>query len=52
LALYHYLPAEGWVFFQVDVDGKENEITAAPRVLKCLDFVLSANILNSSLSAD
>ena len=26
-----YLPAEGWVLFQVEVDGKENEITAAPR---------------------
>ncbi len=33
-----YLPAEGWVLFQVEVDGKENEITAAPRVLKCLDL--------------
>ena len=33
-----YLPAEGWVLFQVEVDGKENEITAAPRVLKMLDL--------------
>ena len=33
-----YLPAEGWVLFQVEVDGKENEISAAPRVLKCLDL--------------
>jgi predicted transposase YbfD/YdcC len=33
-----YLPAEGWVLFQVEVAGKENEITAAPRVLKCLDL--------------
>ena len=32
------LPAEGGVLFQVEVDGKENEITAAPRVLKCLDL--------------
>jgi len=33
-----YLPAEGWVLFQVEVARKENEITAAPRVLKCLDL--------------
>ncbi len=33
-----YLPAEGWVLCQVEVDRKENEITAAPRVLKCLDL--------------
>lgn len=33
-----YLPAEGWLLFQVEVEGKENEITAAPRVLKCLDL--------------
>lgn len=33
-----YLPAEGWVVCQVEVGGKENEITAAPRVLKCLDL--------------
>jgi predicted transposase YbfD/YdcC len=33
-----YWPAEGWVCFQVEVEGKENEITAAPRVLKSLDL--------------
>jgi predicted transposase YbfD/YdcC len=33
-----YLPAEGWVVFQVEVVSKENEISAAPRVLKCLDL--------------
>jgi predicted transposase YbfD/YdcC len=33
-----YLPAEGWVLFQVEVARKENEISAAPRVLKCLDL--------------
>ena len=33
-----YLPAEGWVLFQVEVASKENEISAAPRVLKCLDL--------------
>jgi predicted transposase YbfD/YdcC len=33
-----YLPAEGWVLVQVTVDGKSNEIAAAPRVLKCLDL--------------
>ncbi len=33
-----YLPAEGWGLCQVEVDGQENEITAAPRVLKCLDL--------------
>jgi predicted transposase YbfD/YdcC len=33
-----YLPAEGWVLFQVEVEGKENEITAAPRVLNMLDL--------------
>jgi predicted transposase YbfD/YdcC len=33
-----YLPAEGWVLFQVEVDGHENEIAAAPRVLACLDL--------------
>jgi hypothetical protein len=34
-----YLPAEGWVVFQVEVAGKENEITAAPRILQCLDLL-------------
>ncbi len=33
-----YLPEEGIVLAQVAVDGKENEITAAPRVLKSLDL--------------
>ncbi len=33
-----FLPGEGWVIVQVEVDGKENEIKAAPRVLKCLDL--------------
>jgi predicted transposase YbfD/YdcC len=33
-----YLPAEGWVLFQVEVESKENEISAAPRVLKKLDL--------------
>jgi len=33
-----YLPAEGWVLFQVEVDRHENEIAAAPKVLKCLDL--------------
>jgi predicted transposase YbfD/YdcC len=33
-----YLPAEGWVLFQVEVECKENEISAAPRVLKMLDL--------------
>jgi predicted transposase YbfD/YdcC len=33
-----YLPAEGWVLMQVSVGCKENEITAAPKVLKCLDL--------------
>jgi predicted transposase YbfD/YdcC len=33
-----FLPCEGWVLLQVEVDGKENEIKAAPRLLKCLDL--------------
>lgn len=33
-----YLPAEGWVLFQVEIERKENEISAAPRVLKQLDL--------------
>jgi hypothetical protein len=33
-----YLPDEGWVLLQVAVEGKENEIVAAPRVLKSLDL--------------
>ena len=33
-----YLPAEGWVVYQVEVVNQENEISAAPRVLNCLDL--------------
>lgn len=33
-----FVPEEGWVLMQVEVDGKENEITAAPRLLKSLDL--------------
>ena len=33
-----YLPAEGWVLYQVEVVNKENEISAAPRILKSLDL--------------
>jgi predicted transposase YbfD/YdcC len=33
-----YLPGEGWVLCQVEVGRQENEITAAPRLLKCLDL--------------
>ena len=33
-----YLPGEGVVLMQMEVDRKENEIVAAPRVLKCLDL--------------
>ena len=33
-----YLPAEGWVLYQVEVANKENEISAAPRILKALDL--------------
>ncbi len=33
-----FLPEEGWVIAQVEVDGKENEIAAAARVLKCVDL--------------
>lgn len=33
-----YLPEEGWVILQVEVEGKENEISAAPRVLNCLNL--------------
>ncbi len=33
-----YLPAEGWVLFQIEVDRHENEIAVAPKVLKCLDL--------------
>jgi predicted transposase YbfD/YdcC len=33
-----YLPAEGWVMLQVEVDRKENEIPAASRMVRCLDL--------------
>ncbi len=33
-----YLPGEGLVFAQVEVESRENEIVAAPRVLKMLDL--------------
>jgi hypothetical protein len=33
-----YLPQEGWVLMEVAVEDKENEIPAAPRLLKCLDL--------------
>ncbi len=33
-----FLPAEGWVLMQVEVDRKENEIKAAPRVLASVDL--------------
>ncbi len=33
-----FLPAEGWVLMQVEVDRKENEIKAAPRVLESVDL--------------
>jgi predicted transposase YbfD/YdcC len=33
-----YLPQEGLVLMQVEVGTKENEITAAPKLLECLDL--------------
>jgi predicted transposase YbfD/YdcC len=33
-----FLPEEGWVMLQVEVEQQENEIPAAVRVLKCLDL--------------
>ena len=33
-----FLPAEGWVLMQVEVDKKENEVKAAPQVLKSIDL--------------
>lgn len=33
-----FLPDEGWMILQVEVDGKENEISAAPRVVSCVDL--------------
>ena len=43
-----YVPAQGWVLAQVEVDGKENEIRAAPRLLQCIDLrgkVVSADAM-------
>jgi predicted transposase YbfD/YdcC len=33
-----YLPGEGGVILQMEVESKENELSAAPRVLKCLNL--------------
>lgn len=33
-----YLPEEGWVLMQVEVERKENEIPAAMRIVQCLDL--------------
>ena len=33
-----FLPAEGWVLFQIEVGSQENEIPAAGRIVKCLDL--------------
>jgi len=33
-----FLPDEGWMIVQVEVDGKENELTEAPKVLSLLDL--------------
>ena len=33
-----YLPGEGMVLAQVEVEGKENEIKAAPRLLEAIDL--------------
>lgn len=33
-----YVPEEGFVLAQVEVDGKENEISAAPRLLDAIDL--------------
>ncbi len=33
-----YLPHEGWVLLQVEVESRANEIVAAPRLLKSLDL--------------
>lgn len=33
-----YVPDDGWVLAQVEVDGKENEIKAAPRLLESIDL--------------
>jgi len=33
-----YLPEEGWVLMQVEVEQQENEIPAATRLVKCIDL--------------
>lgn len=33
-----FLPGEGWVLLQIEVPAGENEISAAPRLLKALDL--------------
>jgi predicted transposase YbfD/YdcC len=33
-----YLPEEGWVMMQVEVQGHENEIPAAGRMVQCIDL--------------
>jgi predicted transposase YbfD/YdcC len=33
-----YLPGEGWVMMQMEVDRQENEIPAASRMIRCLDL--------------
>ena len=33
-----YLPSEGLVLMQIEVETKENEIVAAPKLLNCLDL--------------
>jgi predicted transposase YbfD/YdcC len=33
-----YLPEEGWVMIQVEVQGHENEIPAAGRMIQCIDL--------------
>lgn len=33
-----FVPDHGLVLMQLEVDGKENEVRAAPRVLRCLDL--------------
>ena len=49
-----YLTQAGVVFMQVAVDGKENEICAAPRLLQCLDLrgkvVMDAMLTQRKLS--
>jgi predicted transposase YbfD/YdcC len=33
-----YLPEEGWVMMQVEVQGHENELPAAARMIQCIDL--------------